>query len=57
MPASTFGSGTRVARSGTSSAIDRSALDQAFRDAGKMAEARQWAAELVKLLKSGDLLT
>ena len=28
----------------------------AFRDAGKMAEAREWAAELVRLLKSHNLL-
>jgi hypothetical protein len=43
--------------------MERSALNQAlakalaFRDAGKMAEAREWAAELVRLLKSHDLLT
>jgi len=29
----------------------------AFRDAGKMQETRDWAAELVRLLKSHDLLT
>jgi hypothetical protein len=29
----------------------------AFKDAGKMAEDRQWTAELVKLLKSHDLLS
>jgi hypothetical protein len=29
----------------------------AFRDSGKMQEAREWAAELVRLLKSHDLLT
>jgi hypothetical protein len=28
-----------------------------FRDAGKLQEAREWAAELVRLLKSHDLLT
>ena len=45
------------------SAPERSALNQAlakalaFRDAGKMAEAREWAAELVRLLKLHDLLT
>jgi hypothetical protein len=45
------------------SAAKRSALNQAlakalaFRDAGKMAEAREWAAELVRLLRSYDLLT
>jgi hypothetical protein len=50
-------------RSGRLSATERSALNQAlakalaFRDAGKMTEARQWAAELVRLLKSRDLLT
>jgi hypothetical protein len=51
------------ARPGRLSAAERSALNQAlakalaFRDAGKMPEARQWAAELVRLLKSHDLLT
>jgi hypothetical protein len=45
------------------SSTERSALNQAlakalaFRDAGKMPEARGWAAELVRLLKSHDLLT
>jgi hypothetical protein len=53
----------RPARSEELSAADRSALNQAlakalaFRDAGKIPEARQWAAELVWLLKSLDLLT
>ena len=53
----------RGAPSGRLSAAERSALNQAlakalaFRDAGKMAEARQWGAELVKLLKLHDLLT
>jgi hypothetical protein len=53
----------RVARSEKLSAAERRALNQAlakalaFRDAGKMAEAREWAAELVRLLKSHDLLT
>jgi hypothetical protein len=43
------------------SPAERSALNKAlakalaFRDTGK--EARQWAAELVRLLKSHDLLT
>lgn len=52
----------RGARSGKLSAAERSALNQAlakalaFRDAGKMPEAREWAKELVKLLKSHDLL-
>ena len=56
-------SATRPARSGKLSAAERSAINQAltkalaFRGAGKMAEARQWAAELVRLLKSHDLLT
>jgi hypothetical protein len=60
-PAAT--SADRAARSGKLSAAERSALNQAlakalaFRDAGRMAEARQWAAELVRLLKSHDLLT
>jgi hypothetical protein len=50
------------ARLGRLSAAERSALNQAlakalaFRDAGKMPEARQWAAEMVRLLKSHDLL-
>jgi len=44
------------------SAAERSALNQAlakalaFRDAGKMPEAREWAAELVRRLKSHDFL-
>jgi uncharacterized membrane protein len=48
---------------GKLSAGERSALNQAlakalaFRDAGKMPEARAWAEELVKLLKSYNLLT
>jgi hypothetical protein len=62
MRASNAGSGDRGVRSGKLSAADRSALNQAlakalaFRDAGKMTEARQWAAELVRLLKSQGLL-
>jgi hypothetical protein len=53
----------RNTQSGKLSAADRSALNQAlakalaFRDAGKMPEAREWAEELVRLLKSHDLLT
>jgi hypothetical protein len=53
----------RGAQSGKLSAAERSALNQAlakalaFRDGGKMAEAREWAAELLRLLKSHDLLT
>jgi hypothetical protein len=53
---------TRDARPGKLSAAQRSALNQAlakalaFRDAGKMPEAREWTAELVRLLKSHDLL-
>ena len=53
----------RDARSGKLSTAERSALNQAlakalaFRDAGKMSEARQWTAELVRLLKSHNLLT
>ena len=53
---------TRGARSGKLSAAERRSLNQAlakalaFRDAGKMPEAREWAAELVRLLKSHDLL-
>jgi len=45
------------------SPAERSALNKAlakalaFRDTGKIPEARQWAAELVRLLKSLDLLT
>ena len=56
-------SSARGVWSGRLSATERSALNQAlakalaFRDAGKMTEARQWAAELVRLLKSRDLLT
>jgi hypothetical protein len=54
---------TRSAQSGKLSAAERSGLNKAlakalaFRDAGKMQEAREWAAELVRLLKSLDLLT
>ena len=54
---------TEGAQSGRLSAAERSALNQAlakalaFRDTGKMPEAREWAAELVRLLKSHDLLT
>ena len=54
-PAPRASSGTRA---GKLSAAERSALNQAlakalaFRDAGKMQEAREWAAELVRLLKS-----
>jgi hypothetical protein len=53
----------RSTRSGKLSPAERSALNQAlakalaFRDAGKMPAAREWAAELVRLLKSQDLLT
>jgi hypothetical protein len=58
--------GRRPASSGPArklSTTERSALYQAlakalaFRDAGKIPEAREWAAELVRLLKSLDLLT
>jgi hypothetical protein len=48
---------------GRLTAAERSSLNQAlakalaFRDAGKMQEAQEWAAELVRLLKSHDLLT
>jgi hypothetical protein len=50
-------------RPGKLSAAERPALNQAlakalaFRDAGKMEEALEWAAELVRLLSSHDLLT
>jgi hypothetical protein len=55
--------GSSGARAGRLSPAERSALNQAlakalaFRDAGKIQEARDWAAELVRLLKSHDLLT
>jgi hypothetical protein len=48
---------------GRLSPTERSALNQAlakalaFRDAGKMEEAREWAAELARQLKSHDLLS
>jgi hypothetical protein len=51
------------ARPGKLSAAERSAFNQAlakalaFRDAGKMPKAREWAAELVRLLRSHNLLT
>jgi hypothetical protein len=54
---------TQNERAGKLSAIERSRLNQplakalAFRDAGKLPEAREWAAELVRLLKSHELLT
>jgi hypothetical protein len=53
---------TQSERAGKLSAIERSRLNQAlakalaFRDAGKLPEAREWAAELVRLLKSHELL-
>jgi hypothetical protein len=59
-------SGTRTVRGaqpGRLTAAERSALNQALakalalRDAGKMEEAREWAAELVRLLRAHDLLT
>jgi len=59
-------SGTRAAReaqAGRLSAAERSVVNQAlakalaFRDAGKMEEAREWAPELVRLLRAHDLLT
>jgi hypothetical protein len=52
----------RDGRTGRLSPAERSALNQAlakalaFRDAGKMPEAREWAALLVRLLKSLGLL-
>jgi len=60
---SSAGRAARGGGSGKLSAAERSALNKAlakalaFRDAGKMPEAREWAAELVRLLKSHDLLT
>jgi hypothetical protein len=59
-------SGTRTGRgapSGRLSAVERSALNQAlakglaFRDDGKIEDAREWAAKLVRLLRVHDLLT
>jgi hypothetical protein len=53
----------RSAQSGKLYAAERSALNQAlakalaFRDAGKMPEACEWAEVLVRLLKSHNLLT
>ena len=50
----------RGARAGRLTAAERSALNQAlakaltFRDAGKLQEAREWAVELVRQLKSHD---
>src|SRR4029077_20789298 len=54
---------SRGARSEKLSAAERSSLNQAlakalaFKDSGKLPEAREWAAELIRLLKSHDLLT
>jgi hypothetical protein len=59
---STAARNPRSAQSGKLSAAERSAPNQAlakalaFRDAGEMPEAREWAAELVMLLKSHELL-
>src|SRR6202040_2699044 len=59
---STAARSPRSPQSGKLSAAERSSLNQAlakalaFRDAGRVPEAREWAAELVKLLKSHDLL-
>ena len=59
-------SGPRTARGaqpGRLTAAERSALNQAvakalaLRDAGKMEEAREWAAELVGLLSAHELVT
>jgi hypothetical protein len=58
-------SGTRTARGGRTgrlTAAERSVLNQAlakalaFRGAGKVEEAGEWAAELVRLLSAHDLL-
>ena len=60
---SSAGRAARGARSAKLSAAERSALNQAlakalaFRDAGKMEEAREWAAELVRFLRAHNLLT
>jgi hypothetical protein len=60
---SSAGRAASGAGSGKLSPAERSALNQAlakalaFWDAEKMPEAREWAAELVRLLKSHDLLT
>ena len=59
---SSAGRAARGARSAKLSAAERSALNQAlakalaFRDAGKLPEALEWAPELIRLLKSHDLL-
>jgi len=51
--------GAPGARAGKLSAAERRSLNQALAKAlaGKMEEAREWAAELVRLLKSHDLVT
>jgi hypothetical protein len=60
---SSAGRTARAVAPGKLSAAERSALNQAlakalaFRDAAKMEEAREWAAELVRLLRAHDLLT
>ena len=62
-PKHSMSTAARPARSEKLFPAERSALNQAlakalaFRDAEKMPEARQWAAELVRLLRSHDLLT
>jgi hypothetical protein len=61
--ASSAGRPDRGVGPGRLTPVQRSALNQAlakalaFRDAGKMQEAREWAAELARLLRSHDLLT
>jgi hypothetical protein len=53
----------RDARPDKLSAAERRSLNQAlakalaFRDAGKMEDAREWAAELIRLLRAHDLLS
>ena len=60
---SSTGRSPRGEQSGKLSAAERSALNQAlakalaFKDARKMQEAQGWAAELVRLLRSHNLLT
>jgi hypothetical protein len=53
-PSRSAGKAIRSERSAFNRALAKAL---ALRDAGKMPEAREWAAELVRLLRAHDLLT
>jgi hypothetical protein len=60
---SSAGRAARGVGPGKLSPAERSALNRALakalalRDAGKLQEAREWTAELIRLLRSHELLT